>query len=178
MFHTWIALPEDIVLLQSFDPGGHVCGIIRGIVTIRVGKSQLADLLPLRTVTGQAIADYFHEARPATERAARTSTPLKEYDEAAHFRCSPLCCCQRSNHPSLKHGYRGMFRIGAAHNQAQFENRDTVADGKWSIHAPDRTISSRAMNTSPSAKSIRCLSLGTASFGTALCRVPRQVPEK
>ena len=41
-----------------------------GTVTIRVGKSQRADLLPLPAVTGQAIADYLYKARPTTDSRA------------------------------------------------------------------------------------------------------------
>jgi integrase/recombinase XerD len=41
-----------------------------GTLTICVGKSQRADVLPLPAVTGQAIADYLLKARPATESRA------------------------------------------------------------------------------------------------------------
>ena len=39
-------------------------------LTIRVGKSQRADVLPLPAVTGHAIANYLHKARPTTESRA------------------------------------------------------------------------------------------------------------
>ena len=41
-----------------------------GTLTVRVGKSRRADVLPLPAVTGEAIADYLHKARPATESRA------------------------------------------------------------------------------------------------------------
>lgn len=41
-----------------------------GTLTVRVGKSHRADLLPLPAVTGQAIANYLHMARPTTESRA------------------------------------------------------------------------------------------------------------
>ncbi len=37
-----------------------------GTLTIRMGKAQRADVLPLPSVTGQAIAEYLREARPMT----------------------------------------------------------------------------------------------------------------
>jgi site-specific recombinase XerD len=39
-------------------------------LTIRVGKSHRVDVLPLPGVTGHAIANYLHKARPATESRA------------------------------------------------------------------------------------------------------------
>jgi hypothetical protein len=39
-------------------------------LTVRVGKSRRADVLPLPAVTGHAIANYLHKARPATESRA------------------------------------------------------------------------------------------------------------
>ena len=41
-----------------------------GTLTVRVGKSHRADVLPLPAVTGEAIADYLHKARPKTESRA------------------------------------------------------------------------------------------------------------
>ncbi len=41
-----------------------------GTLTIRVGKAQRADVLPLPSITGRAIADYLHRARPVTESRA------------------------------------------------------------------------------------------------------------
>ncbi len=41
-----------------------------GTLTIRVGKAQRADVLPLPSMTGQAIAEYLHMARPVTESRA------------------------------------------------------------------------------------------------------------
>jgi integrase/recombinase XerD len=41
-----------------------------GTLTIRVGKVQRADVLPLPSITGQAIAEYLHKARPVTESRA------------------------------------------------------------------------------------------------------------
>lgn len=38
-----------------------------GTVTIRDGKAKRADMLPLPVITGQAIADYLHGARPTTQ---------------------------------------------------------------------------------------------------------------
>ena len=41
-----------------------------GALTIRTGKAQRADVLPLPSSTGQAIAEYLHQARPVTESRA------------------------------------------------------------------------------------------------------------
>jgi len=41
-----------------------------GTLTIRVGKAQRADVLPLPSITGKAIAEYLHKARPLTESRA------------------------------------------------------------------------------------------------------------
>jgi integrase/recombinase XerD len=41
-----------------------------GTLTIRTGKSQRSDVLPLPSATGRAIAEYLHKARPATESRA------------------------------------------------------------------------------------------------------------
>jgi integrase/recombinase XerD len=41
-----------------------------GTLTVRVSKSHRADVLPLAAVTGQAIANYLHKARPTTESRA------------------------------------------------------------------------------------------------------------
>jgi integrase/recombinase XerD len=41
-----------------------------GTLTVRTGKSQRSDVLPLPSVTGRAIAEYLHKARPATESRA------------------------------------------------------------------------------------------------------------
>ncbi len=41
-----------------------------GILTVRTGKSQRSDVLPLPSATGRAIAEYLHKARPATESRA------------------------------------------------------------------------------------------------------------
>lgn len=38
-----------------------------GTLTIRAGKAKRADVLPLPVITGQAIADYLHKARPKTQ---------------------------------------------------------------------------------------------------------------
>ena len=38
-----------------------------GTLAIRVGKAQRADVLPLPSITGQAIAEYLHNGRPTTE---------------------------------------------------------------------------------------------------------------
>ena len=41
-----------------------------GTLTVRTGKSQRSDVLPLPSATGRAIAEYLHKARPATESRA------------------------------------------------------------------------------------------------------------
>jgi len=38
-----------------------------GTLAVRVGKAQRADVLPLPSITGQAIAEYLHNGRPTTE---------------------------------------------------------------------------------------------------------------
>jgi site-specific recombinase XerD len=42
----------------------------KGTLTIRVGKAQRADVLPLPSITGQAIAEYLHKTRPVTKSRA------------------------------------------------------------------------------------------------------------
>lgn len=42
----------------------------RVMLAVRVGKSQRSDVLPLPSITGQAIAEYLRKARPATESRA------------------------------------------------------------------------------------------------------------
>lgn len=41
-----------------------------GTLTVRLGKAQRSDVLPLPSITGQAIAEYLHKGRPATESRA------------------------------------------------------------------------------------------------------------
>ncbi len=41
-----------------------------GTLTIRLGKAQRADVLPLPSITGKAIAEYLHKGRPVTESRA------------------------------------------------------------------------------------------------------------
>lgn len=78
-----------------------------GTVTVRVSKSQRADLLPLPAVTGQAIADYLLEARPATESRAifvRHRAPLDAPVDASVIRSVVRRAAARSDLSSRLHG--------------------------------------------------------------------------
>jgi site-specific recombinase XerD len=59
--------------LRSFEVAALCLGDIdwkNATLTVRVGKSRRADILPLPAVTGHAIANYLHKARPATDSRA------------------------------------------------------------------------------------------------------------
>ena len=78
-----------------------------GTVTIRVGKSQRADLLPLPAVTGQAIADYLYKARPTTESRAvfvRHRAPLDVPVDASVIRSVVRLAAARSGLSGRLHG--------------------------------------------------------------------------
>jgi site-specific recombinase XerD len=78
-----------------------------GTVTVRVGKSQRADVLPLPAVTGQAIADYVHEARPKTGSRAvfvRHRAPLDIPVDASVIRSVVRQAAARSGLSGRLHG--------------------------------------------------------------------------
>jgi len=78
-----------------------------GTVTIRLGKSQRANLLPLPAVTGQAIADYLHKARPTTESRAvfvRHRAPLDVPVDASVIRSVVRLAKARSGLSGRLHG--------------------------------------------------------------------------
>jgi site-specific recombinase XerD len=78
-----------------------------GTVTVRVGKSQRADVLPLPAVTGQAIADYVHEARPKIGSRAvfvRHRAPLDIPVDASVIRSVVRQAAARSGLSGRLHG--------------------------------------------------------------------------
>lgn len=78
-----------------------------GTLTVRVGKSQRADLLPLPAVTGQAIAEYLLKARPATESRAvfvRHRAPLDVPVDASVIRSVVRQAAARGDLASRLHG--------------------------------------------------------------------------
>jgi integrase/recombinase XerD len=78
-----------------------------GTLTVRVGKSHRADVLPLPAVTGQAIANYLHKARPTTESRAvfvRHRAPLDVPVEASVIRSVVRQAAARSGLAGRLHG--------------------------------------------------------------------------
>jgi site-specific recombinase XerD len=76
-------------------------------LTIRVGKSRRADVLPLPAVTGHAIANYLHKARPATESRAvfvRHRAPLDVPVDAGVIRSVVRQAAARSGLAGRLHG--------------------------------------------------------------------------
>jgi site-specific recombinase XerD len=78
-----------------------------GSLTVRVGKSHRADMLPLPAVTGQAIANYLHKARPTTESRAvfvRHRAPLDVPVDASVIRSVVRRAAARSGLAGRLHG--------------------------------------------------------------------------
>jgi len=76
-------------------------------LTVRVGKSHRADVLPLPAVTGHAIASYLHKARPATESRAvflRHRAPLDVPVDAGVIRSVVRQAAARSGLTGRLHG--------------------------------------------------------------------------
>ena len=76
-------------------------------LTVRVGKSHRADVLPLPAVTGHAIASYLQEARPATESRAvfvRHRAPLDVPVDAGVIRSVVRQAAARSGLAGRLHG--------------------------------------------------------------------------
>jgi len=76
-------------------------------LTIRVGKSRRADVLPLPAVTGHAIANYLHKSRPATESRAvfvRHRAPLDVPVDAGVIRSVVRQAAARSGLAGRLHG--------------------------------------------------------------------------
>jgi integrase/recombinase XerD len=76
-------------------------------LTVRVGKSRRADILPLPAVTGHAIANYLHKARPATESRAvfvRHRAPLDIPVDAGVIRSVVRQAAARSGLADRLHG--------------------------------------------------------------------------
>jgi site-specific recombinase XerD len=79
----------------------------KGTLTIRVGKGQRADVLPLPSITGQAIAEYLHKARPAAESRAifvRHRAPLDMPVDASVVRSVIRQAATRSGLADRLHG--------------------------------------------------------------------------
>jgi site-specific recombinase XerD len=80
---------------------------MNGTLTIGVGKSQRADVLPLPVITGQAIADYLHGARPTTQSRAvfvRHRAPLNVPVDASVVRSVVRQAAARSGLAERLHG--------------------------------------------------------------------------
>jgi len=80
---------------------------MNGTLTIRVGKSQRADVLPLPIITGQAIAGYLHGARPKTQSRAvfvRHRAPLDVSVDASVIRSVVRQAAARSGLAKRLHG--------------------------------------------------------------------------
>jgi site-specific recombinase XerD len=78
-----------------------------GTLTIRMGKVQRADVLPLPSITGQAIAEYLHKARPVTESRAvfvRHRAPLDLPVDSSVVRSIVRQAAARSGLASRLHG--------------------------------------------------------------------------
>ena len=78
-----------------------------GTLTVRAGKSQRSDVLPLPSITGQAIAEYLHNARPATESRAvfvRHRAPLQLPVNASVIRSVVRQAATRSGLADRLHG--------------------------------------------------------------------------
>lgn len=76
-------------------------------LTVRVGKSRRADVLPLPAVTGHAIASYLHKARPAAESRAvfvRHRAPLDIPVDAGVIRSVVRQAAARSGLAGRLHG--------------------------------------------------------------------------
>ena len=76
-------------------------------LTVRVGKSHRVDILPLPAVTGHAIANYLHKARPATESRAvfvRHRAPLDAPVDAGVIRSVVRQAAARSGLVGRLHG--------------------------------------------------------------------------
>jgi integrase len=78
-----------------------------GTLTIRVGKAQRADVLPLPSITGHAIAEYLRKARPVTESRAvfvRHRAPLDLPVDASVIRSVIRQAATRSGLTDRLHG--------------------------------------------------------------------------
>lgn len=78
-----------------------------GTLTIRTGKAKRADVLPLPVITGQAIADYLHKARPKTQSRAvfvRHRAPLDTPVDACVIRSVVRQAAARSGLALRLHG--------------------------------------------------------------------------
>ena len=78
-----------------------------GTLTIRVGKAQRTDVLPLPSITGQAIAEYLHKARPVTGSRAvfvRHRAPLDLPVDSSVVRSVVRQAATRSGLTSRLHG--------------------------------------------------------------------------
>jgi site-specific recombinase XerD len=78
-----------------------------GRLTVRASKSHRADVLPLPAVTGQAIANYLHKARPKTESRAmfvRHRAPLNIPVDASVIRSVVRQAAARSGLAGRLHG--------------------------------------------------------------------------
>ena len=76
-------------------------------LTVRVGKSHRVDVLPLPAVTGHAIANYLHKARPETESRAvfvRHRAPLDVPVDAGVIRSVVRQAAARSGLAGRLHG--------------------------------------------------------------------------
>jgi integrase/recombinase XerD len=76
-------------------------------LTVRVGKSHRVDVLPLPAVTGHAIANYLHKARPATRSRAvfvRHRAPLDVPVDASVIRSVVRQAAGRSGLAGRLHG--------------------------------------------------------------------------
>jgi integrase len=82
-----------------------------GTLTIRSGKTQRSDVLPLPSITGQAIAEYLQKARPATESRAvfvRHRAPLNLSVNASVIRSVVR---QAAVHSGLTNRLRGPHQL-------------------------------------------------------------------
>jgi integrase/recombinase XerD len=89
-----------------------------GTLTVRVGKSHRADVLPLPAVTGQAIANYLHKARPTTESRAvfvRHRAPLDVPVDASVIRSVVRQAAARSGLAGRLHGPHRLRHSAATH---------------------------------------------------------------
>jgi len=87
-------------------------------LTVRVGKSRRADVLPLPAVTGHAIANYLHKARPATESRAvfvRHRAPLDAPVDAGVIRSVVRQAAARSGLTGRLHGPHRLRHSAATH---------------------------------------------------------------
>ena len=78
-----------------------------GTLTIRTGKVQRADVLPLPSITGQAIAEYLHKARPVTDSRAvfvRHRAPLDAAVDPSVIRSVVRQAATRSGLTGRLHG--------------------------------------------------------------------------